>query len=114
MRLLDRLAFLGVADRPHDGDRLRRRRGLIDPGDAVLAGEVEQALAGDGVAAIEEAKQVLRGHLAVNAEACGEAAERAWGSGVGRAVLGDVGVAQVVVDVEEVVGDGAEVALRLA
>jgi len=87
-------------------------RGLVDAGDAVLAVR-DQAPAGDRVPAVEEAEQVLGGHLAGEAEPLREAAEGAGRSRLRLAVVGDVVVPEIGVNLVEVVGDGAEGALEL-
>ena len=63
--------------------------------------------------AVEEAEQVLGGHLAGEAEPLREAAQRAGRSRLRLAVVGDVVVPEIGVNLVEVVGDGAEVALEL-
>jgi len=66
------------------------------------------------VPAVEEAEQVLGGHLAGEAEPLREAAEGAGRSRLRLAVVGDVVVPEIGVNLEEVVGDGAELPLSLA
>ena len=85
---------------------------LVDAGDAVLP-VFEETAPGDGVAAVEQAEQVLCGHLAGEPEPLREGAEGPRRAGVRGAVLGEVVIPEVGVRLEEIVGDRAEVAFEL-